>query len=171
MLTLFTCNVHHFEFVRSLMAQQCIFGILFAFILKVCPSRQSHLRFISSTMSCEFDLYSSVYGTIIGKKMRQILFRHPLWNTLIFFMSFCVTLKHSNLYSSTGFTTLLYSFIFVAVLYCVDFQMLFSLQMLIWLYQVLLVCLFGLHCNTTQVSKVINLLKWFTVNNDLKVGC
>jgi len=107
---------------------RAIFCVLFTFILRVCPSHLSLLRFISSTMSWDFDLLnSSMFETFIGQKMRQILLRHQLWNTLIFFMSICVTLQHSDPYSSTGLTTLLYSLILVPVLYCVDFQMLFIL--------------------------------------------
>jgi len=161
---------------------RAIFGVLFTFILRVCPSHLSLLCFISSTMSWDFDLLnSSVFETFIGQKMRQILQKHPLWNTLICFMSFCVVLQHSDPYSSTGLTTLLYGLMLVPVLYCVDFQMLFSLAnaplalpslaciKLIKMY-VFLGCIVFTD-NTNQVSKVINLFKWLAVNKDLRVGC
>ena len=102
---------------------RAVFGVLFTFILIVCPSHLSLLRFISSIMSWDFVLLnSSVFETFIGQKRRQILLSHPLWKTLIFFMSFCVAHQHSDPYSSTGLTTLLYSLNLVPVLYCVDFQ-------------------------------------------------
>jgi len=119
--------------------------VLFAFILRVCTNHLSHLRFISNTISWDFDLlYSFLFETFIGKKKNwQILLRLLLWNALIFCMSFFVTLQHSDPYSSTGLSKLLYS----KILYqCCTVLMFFRLQMLLWLYRVLLVCPFRLHC-------------------------
>ena len=150
---------------------RAIFSVLLTFILRGCPSHLSLLRFISSTVSWDFDLLnSSVFETFIGQKMRQILLRHLLWNTHIFFMPLCVTLQNSDPYSKIGLTTLFYSLILVSVLYVVDFQMLFILANTESCLYVFLGCIVFTDY-TTQVSKFINLFKWFAVSNDLRVGC
>ena len=89
-------------------------GMLFWSIRRTCPSHLSRLCLISSTTFRQLVfLYRSLFEIFSGQKIRQIFRRHPLWKELSLFISLSITLQHSEPYSKTDLTLLLYSWILV----------------------------------------------------------
>ena len=107
---------------------RAIFGIDDLSILKTCPSHRSRFCRIWFSMQVEFVNFSKfVFVMVFGQNILQICLRQLWWKLESDFMSVLVTLQHSLPYSNTDLTLLLYSFIFVFLLYWFDFQIGLSL--------------------------------------------
>ena len=93
-------------------------------ILSTWPSHRICLGLISMTTLWQpIFPYSSLFEILFGQKMRQIFRIHLLWKDSSLLMSDFMTRQHSELYSRTDFTPLLYNRTLVLRLYWFDFQM------------------------------------------------
>ena len=128
---------------------RAIFGIDDLSILKTCPSHRSRFCLIWFSIQMKFVNFSKfVFVMVFGQNTQQICLRQLWWKLESDFMSVLVTLQHSLPYSNTDLTLLLYSFIFVFLLYWFDFQIGLSLWKVVLAFDNLFLCLFGwnLHC-------------------------
>ena len=77
-------------------------------ILKICPSHLRRCLLVVIWIGSEFVMAcNSKFEMVLGRKIRQIMRRHPLWNASILWKSISSPCQHSDPYSSTNLTILL----------------------------------------------------------------